>query len=106
MQTQDNSKEKGLSLKTASILMMAVSLVITVVLLITGILTFQSFGDMEKSTDNYIKTEEAANELMRASDYLTEEVQCYTVMGDRIHLENYFTEAEVTRRREHTISVM
>lgn len=106
MQATDIAKEKGLSLKTASILMMTVSLVITIVLLFTGIRTFQSFRIMEKSTDDYIRLEEAANELMSASDYLTEEVQCYIVMGDRTHLDNYFTEAEVTRRREHAISVM
>ena len=106
MQTPEVKKEKGLSLKTASIIMMTVSLVITIVLLITGIRTFHSFSDMEKSTDDYISMEEAANELMSASDYLTDEVQCFMVMGDRSHMENYFTEAEVTRRREHAISVM
>ena len=106
MQTLEEKKEKGLSLKTASIIMMTISLVITIVLLFAGIRTFLSFREMEQSTDNYIKMEEAANELMVASDYLTDEVQCYVVMGNRIHMENYFTEAEVTRRREHAISVM
>ena len=104
MQTQKG--RKGLSLKTVSILMMVVSVITTAVLLITGIQTFRSFGEMEKSTDDYIAMEEAANELMAASDYLTEEVQCYTVMGDRAHLDRYFEEADVTRRREHAISVM
>ena len=61
---------------------------------------------MEASTDDFIQMEEAAEELIQASDYLTEEVQCYTVLGDRTHMENYFTEADVTRRREHAISVM
>jgi diguanylate cyclase (GGDEF)-like protein len=103
---QTNENKKGLSLKTVSILMMIISLVITVVLLITGIQAFRSFSDMEKSTDDYIAMEEAANELMSASDYLTEEVQCFTVMGDRAHLERYFEEADVTRRREHAIAAM
>ena len=106
MHTLEVKKEKGLSLKTASILMMTVSLVITIVLLFAGIRTFLSFREMEKSTDNYIRMEEAANELMLASDYLTDEVQRYVVMGSRTHMENYFTEAEVTRRREHALSVM
>lgn len=106
MHTQNVTPEKGLSLKTTSIIMMIVSLVITAALLITAFRTFQSFRNMEASTDDFILMEEAAGELMSASDYLTEEVQCYTVLGDRIHLENYFTEAEVTRRREHAISVM
>lgn len=104
MQTHESGK--GLSLKTVSILVMVVSLITMAALLYTGIQTFRSFGDMEKSTDDYISMEEAANELMAASNYLTEEVQCYTVMGDRTHLDRYFEEADVTRRREHAISVM
>ncbi|MBR2793704.1 MAG: GGDEF domain-containing protein, partial [Solobacterium sp.] len=58
------------------------------------------------ATDTYIELQEAADSLMKASDYLTEEAQCYTVLGSRRNLENYFTEAEVTRRREKAISVM
>ncbi len=105
MQTPSEAKQ-GLSLKTVSILTMAVSLVITFALLITGIHTFRSFSDMEKSTRNYITLSEAASELMSASDFLTEEVQCYTVMGDRVHLDRYFEEADVTRRREHALLTM
>ena len=43
---------------------------------------------------------------MKASDYLTDEARCYTVLGDRKHMENYFTEAEVTRRRNQAIETM
>ncbi len=104
MQTQE--KRNGLSLKTTSVLMMIISLIITVILVITAVMTVRSFRSMKESTHDYIRMEEAANELMAASDYLTEEVQCFTVIGDRIHMENYFTEAEVTRRREHAILSM
>lgn len=104
MQTQE--KRNGLSLKTTSVLMMIISLIITVILVITAVMTVRSFRSMKESTRDYIRMEEAANELMAASDYLTEEVQCFTVIGDRIHMENYFTEAEVTRRREHAILSM
>lgn len=103
---QNPGTEKGLSLKTTSIITMIVSLVITAVLLFMAFRTFQSFRNMQNSTDDFIQMEEAADELMQASDYLTEEVQCYTVLGDRAHMENYFTEADVARRREHAISAM
>lgn len=106
MQTQNVTKEKGLSLKTTSMIMMIVSLVITAVLLFMAFRTFRSFRNMEASTDDFIQMEEAAEELMQASDDLTEEAQCYTVLGDRTHMENYFTEADVARHREHAISVM
>lgn len=41
---------------------------------------------------------------MIASDYLTEEAQIYTVTGDRQYLDNYFIEAEQTRRRETAVA--
>lgn len=106
METVEKPKRKGLSLRTTSALMLIVSLLITIGLVVTGIRTFNSFREMKKSTDDYIELSEAANELMDTSDYLTEEVQLYTVLGDRTHMDNYITEANVTRRRERAISVM
>ena len=106
MQSLKEKKEKGLSLKTTSILMVVISLLIAAGLVYSGVRAFISFRDMEKSTNDYIELAEAASEVMDASDYLTDEVQCYTVMGDRTHMENYFREAEETRRREHAIEKM
>ena len=106
LQALRRAKEEGLSLKTTSVLMIIITVLITVGLLISGIRAFRSFRDMEKSTDDYIKLEEAAAELLSASDYLTEEAQCYTVIGDRVHVDNYFMEAESVRRRDHAIAVM
>ena len=56
--------------------------------------------------DTYIDTQEAADRLLKASDYLTEQAQCYTVIGDRRHLENYFHETEIDRRRDKAIELM
>ena len=106
MQVLKETKEKGISLRTTSYLMVIISVIIAVALLFTGIRAFRSFRAMERSTDDYIALTEAASELMSASDYLTEEVQCFTVMGDRKHMENYFTEANVTRRRDRALSVL
>ena len=103
---QAQIRRDGLSLKTTSVTMVIVSVLITIILVITAVMTIRSFRAMDESTRDFIRMEKAANELMAASDYLTEEVQCFTVMGDRIHMENYFTEAAVTRRREHAIYVM
>ena len=106
MQVLKETKEKGISLRTTSYLMVIISVIIAVALLFTGIRAFRSFRAMERSTNDYIALTEAASELMSASDYLTEEVQCFTVMGDRKHMENYFTEANVTRRRDRALSVL
>ena len=103
---QAQIRKDGLSLKRTSVIMVIVSLIITVILVITAVMTIRSFQAMNKSTRDFIRMEIAANELMDASDCLTEEVQCFTVMGDRAHMENYFTEADVTRRRENAIQVV
>ena len=101
MQALRESKGKGLSLKAVSFMMLIAFVVIAIMLLIASTRTIRSFQRMEKVTNNYIALQEATAELMSASDYLTEEVQCYTVIGDRKHMDNYFMEAEIARRREH-----
>ena len=99
-------KEQGLSLKVSSLLMLIVSIVITVILVIFSVRAFISFKALEDSTGTYIELEERASTLMVASDYLTEQVQCYAVIGKRVYLDNYLTEAFETRRREKAINAM
>ena len=43
---------------------------------------------------------------MDASDYLTQEVQSFTITGERAHMNRYFEEAENNRRREKSIDTM
>ena len=99
-------KEKGLSLKTYSHTMLFVSIVVTVLLIASSIVAYVNFMALEHSSDNYIELEETASDLMEASDYLTEQVQCYTVLGEREYLDNYFVEAFETKRRENAIAVI
>ena len=98
--------ERGVSLRRFSWLMLFLSLIIMAILLYTTISTVRAFDALSDATGDYIELAAAADDLMDASDYLTEEVQRYTVMGDRTHLENYFREAETERRREHALAVM
>ena len=85
-------KEDGLSLRLTFMVMLVVSLAITAALLFTSYRTIKSFRSLSSAMDTYIDTQEAADRLLKASDYLTEQAQCYTVSGDRRHLENYFHE--------------
>jgi hypothetical protein len=48
MQGTKETKEKGISLKTTSILMVIISVIIAAALLFTGIRAFRSFKAMEK----------------------------------------------------------
>ena len=103
---QKKKKSKGLSLKTVSLIMLVASVVIAGMLFVASVRTFSSFQQMKEMTNSYITLEEATAELMSASDFLTEEAQCYTVIGDRKHLDQYIAEAETNRRREHAMLTM
>ncbi len=99
-------KKDGFSLQKTFTLILAISFSITAILLFTTHRTFRAYYSLSEATDKYIELQETANRLLQASDYLTEEAQCYTVNGDRRHLENYFEEVEVHKNREKAIEDM
>ena len=100
------TREQGVSLRKTFVIMLCISVALTALLLFTAFQTIQSYNRLSDATDVYIDLQEAADNLMKASDYLTDEAQCYTVLGKREHMENYFTEAEITRRRDLAIEAM
>ena len=65
--------------------------------------TFYRLSDAERQHSDLI---EAAHQLTDASDYLTECVQRFTISGDLKFLDEYFTEAFESNRREEAISIM
>ena len=65
--------------------------------------TFRHITEASKQNSELLK---AAQELMNASDYLTEQVQRFTINGDIRFMEQYFTEAFESKRREEAISRM
>ncbi len=106
MNVLKKAREEGLSLRLTYILMLVITVTVTVVLLVMTYRAINSFHALSKATDRYIDMQDAASGLMSASDYLTEEAQCYAILGDRVHLDNYFREAEQDRRREKAIETM
>ena len=87
-------KKDGVSLRKTFAFMLPVSLVVTGLLLAATFFTFRVYYFLSGATDDYIILSESAAGLLQASDYLTEEVQSYSVTGDRVHLDNYFYEAK------------
>lgn len=106
MSLKNKIKEDGLSLRRTFMIMFVISVAITAVLLFTNYRTIKSFRSLSEAMDTYIDLQEAADQLLKASDYLTEQAQCYTVIGDRRHLDGYFHETEIDRRREKAIELM
>ena len=101
-----NHAASGISIRGVHLAMALVVLLISVTLLFVTFKTKYSYYHMRESTESYILCENEADHLQNASDYLTEQVRCFVETGKREYLDNYFEEAEVTRRRDKALRVI
>ena len=61
------------------------------------------YAYMVNATDNHISCEQDAQMVSDGSDILTETVRLYAVTTDKQYAEDYFTELNVTKRREKAL---
>lgn len=99
-------KSNGIHLRKLNIVMLIAAVAFSIGLIIAMNMTGKLNNDANKFTQQIIDRKNSSSDLMRASDYLTEQMQVFTVTGNRQYLDNYFTEAKVTRRRENALQVL
>ena len=99
-------KSNGIHLRKLNIVMLIAAVAFSIGLIIAMNMTGKLNNDANKFAQQIIDRKNSSSDLMRASDYLTEQMQVFTVTGDRQYLDNYFTEAKVTRRRENALQVL
>lgn len=108
MNTQTTSEKdantlKGLRIQTLSLWMVGVTL-ITSLLIGEGLIhVMRDHKNLAAMTAEYNFIREEADNLMLGSDYLTDQIQLYVATKDPVYAENYFTEAEVTKRRDKAL---
>lgn len=77
------------------------------VLVLAGLSTStKNMRMMQQTTEDYIASQDAINMMREASNYLTEESREYVISGDVVHLQNYLTEVNETKRREQSLEVL
>ena len=96
----------SLSARHMNLFMAFITLVISVLLLFDTYRANGEYGHMREHTDQYIQWQKEAHGLQDGSDYLTEAVRCFTETGKREYLDDYFTEALETRRRDRAVETM
>jgi diguanylate cyclase (GGDEF)-like protein len=97
---------KGISLRTTFLLIVIVAAVISALLFYSTFRLSVGFKHLADSTEEQIEKRKAARELMEASDYMTERVQCFVIRGEIRFIDEYFTEVLKNNRREEAIGVM
>ncbi len=96
----------GLSLRAIHIWLIITMVVMSGTVVVATFRLTNTFLRLADAAEERTELEKAAHELMDASDYLTERVQRFTINGDKQFLEQYFTEAFESNRREEAIAKM
>jgi len=104
MNAGENPKAvKGISIRKVYIVTVIAAAAITAWLIVSIYQTIDSYNALSAAIENYISCQHDADDLMAASDYLTEQARAFAATGDRQYLENYFTEVNETRRRDDAL---
>ena len=93
-------KERGIKLGVVNYVMLAVTLIISALLLAANYNSSKAYRELDTTAENYIIWHKNADDIQAASDYLTERVRLFSVTGEKRYIDDYFTEAKETRRRE------
>ena len=99
-------QHNGFSLRVFNFWMVVAAVIMTALMVYSIYRLSSSFLRMTRATESHIAMGKAATKLMDASDYLTEKAQRFAGTGNMQFLEEYFTEAKESTRREKALDKM
>jgi len=100
---KDKNNSRGVSIKRLNYIMAAITIMVSVLLLIVSYRTLTIYNSLTERTEVSVKGQKSAQDVEEASDYLTEQVRCFVESGERQYLDAYFEESDVTQRREKAL---
>lgn len=103
---QKNDIQRGIKITTFNTFMILASCILYICLLMATVYATRNYEQLARTTNEYIQLEDAAKDILKASDYLTEQVRLYAQTQDPDHARLYFEEANIARRRENALDIM
>ena len=97
---------KGIKIRNFNTCMIVVACVLYAMLIYATTQMTARYNAFVKYNEEHIACHEAAAQMNAASDYLTEQVRLFTQNMDIHHMELYFQEADIDRRREKAIAIL
>lgn len=85
---------------------MAVTTALTCVCVLLSVWGYSKYDVLRTTTQDYIDSETAAQQLRSGSDYLTKQVRLAAATGEQKYIDAYFQEANVTRSREKALETL
>jgi len=98
--------KKAVSIKTICLIATSIIAVISSFLFASLFLLSREFNEVQQSTSDYMSWKQTALDVREASDYLTDQVRYYVFNKNKMYMDNYFEEANVTKRRDKAIEVI
>ena len=103
---QEHKKKnvRGIPMKRTITIFAIIMAVVSAFLIVGIVFNWMNYGDLIRVSNDYVVWEEESKEMIIASDYLTEQVRMFVETGERHYMDDYFKEANETRRREAALS--
>ena len=101
MRSKEKYQAKGISLKLIGWIVSAMAVVVSALLVVSLQLIKHEDQVVSQTYQNYLQLKDVSNDVQLASDYLTEQVRLFVVNGEKEHMDNYFKEANITKRRDN-----
>ena len=106
MKERTAAEKRGVRLRTTNFVMVAIALILSVALFLSVYQTNDSYEKTREAAENYITLQKCAQSMQDSSDYLTEQVRGFIMTGASEYLDNYFHEANVSRRRDQALATL
>ena len=103
---EDHPQKKPISLRTINIAMIVIAIAAVTIVMFLVLHVQERYKQMHRSTQIYNTCELAAPNLNKGSDYLTEQVRCFAVTGEKHYCDQYFYEAKVLKTRDKAINTL
>ena len=98
------SEKLSIPMRKACRIFMLAAFLAAAALFICDSMVTHGYLRMEQASERYILARQAAANLEAGSDALTDAVRGFVVTGEIQYLQRYFTEADVTQRRDAAVS--
>ena len=96
----------GFRIRLLNVIMVVLTCIVAIMFLQAAQRTNETYRSLSEATTSYITCEEAASDMKAASNYLTAQVRQFVITHDVNYLDNYFTEADETCRRDAAVQVL
>ena len=93
----------NISLRNASVIFVLGAFITAVMLFMVNTMVSNGYQELKDASERFIHAEQASNQMVLGSDYLTEQVRLFIVTGAIQYMTNYFRELNETQRRDKAV---